>query len=39
VEQIDATYGHLSYPTQDYLRGLPDAYDVRGLSVGLAEGS
>jgi hypothetical protein len=29
VTQIDATYGHLVPDSEDYLRGLLDAYDVR----------
>jgi integrase len=34
VAQIDATYGHLLPESEDYLRGLLDAYDdVRGLSA------
>jgi integrase len=34
VAQIDATYGHLLPDSEDYLRGLLDAYDdVRGLSA------
>ncbi len=34
VAQIDATYGHLLPDSEDYLRGLLDAYDdVRGLTV------
>jgi hypothetical protein len=38
VAQIDATYGHLLPDSEDYLRGLLDAYDdVRGLSVDSAE--
>lgn len=33
VAQIDATYGHLLPDSEDYLRGLLDAYDdVYGLS-------
>jgi hypothetical protein len=28
--QIDATYGHLLPDSEDYLRGLLDAYDERG---------
>jgi hypothetical protein len=40
VAQIDATYGHLLTDSENYLRGLLDAYDdVRGLSTDLAEGS
>jgi hypothetical protein len=39
VAQIDATYGHLLPDSEDYLRGLLDAYDdVRGPSVDSAEG-
>jgi hypothetical protein len=39
VAQIDATYRHLLPDSEDYLRGLLDAYDdVRGPSVGSAEG-
>jgi hypothetical protein len=34
VAQIDATYGHLVPDSEDYLRGLLDAYDgVYGLSA------
>ncbi len=34
VAQIDATYGHLLPDSEDYLRGLLDAYDdVYGLSA------
>ena len=34
VAQIDATYGHLLPDSEDYLRGLLDAYDdVRGLTA------
>ena len=29
VTQIDATYGHLVPESEEYLRGLLDAYDVR----------
>jgi len=29
VTQIDATYGHLVPDSEEYLRGLLDAYDVR----------
>jgi hypothetical protein len=29
VAQIDATYGHLLPDSEDYLRGLLDAYDER----------
>jgi integrase len=29
ITQIDATYGHLVPDSEDYLRGLLDAYDVR----------
>jgi integrase len=40
VAQIDATYGHLLPDSEDYLRGLLDAYDdVRGPSVDLADDS
>jgi integrase len=39
VAQIDATYGHLLPDSEDYLRGLLDAYDgVRGLNVDSAGG-
>jgi hypothetical protein len=39
VAQIDATYGHLLPDSEDYLRGLLDAYDgVYGLSTDLADG-
>jgi hypothetical protein len=37
VAQLDATYGHLLPDSEDYLRGLLDAYDeVDGLSTDLA---
>jgi integrase len=40
VAQIDSTYGHLLPDSEDYLRGLLDAYDgVRGPSVDLADGA
>jgi integrase len=40
VAQIDATYGHLLPDSEDYLRGLLDAYDdFYGLSTDLAEDS
>ena len=29
VTQIDATYGHLVPDSEEYLRGLLDAYDIR----------
>jgi len=29
TEETDATYGHLVPDSEDYLRGLLDAYDVR----------
>jgi hypothetical protein len=29
VTQIDATYGHLVPDSEEYLRGLLDAHDVR----------
>ena len=31
VEQIDRTYGHMLPESEDYLRGLLDAYDVVGV--------
>jgi hypothetical protein len=30
ITQIDATYGHLVPDSEEYLRALLDAYDVRG---------
>ena len=30
ITQIDATYGHLVPDSEKYLRGLLDAYGVRG---------
>jgi hypothetical protein len=39
VAQIDATYGHPLPDSEDYLRGLLDAYDgVHGLSADQAGG-
>jgi integrase len=39
VAMVDATYGHMLPDSEEYLRGLLDAYDdVRGLSVDSAEG-
>jgi hypothetical protein len=39
VQQIDQTYGHLLPDSEDYLRGLLNAYDgVRGLNVDLGNG-
>jgi len=38
LTQIDATYGHLLPDSEDYLRGLLDAYGgVYGLSADSAE--
>ena len=31
VEQIDRTYGHMLPESENYLRGLLDAYDVVGV--------
>jgi integrase len=40
VAQIDGSYGHLLPDSEDYLRGLLDAYDdVYGLSTDWVEGS
>jgi integrase len=40
VAQIDSTYGHLLPDSEDYLRGLLDAYDgVRGPSMDFADGA
>jgi hypothetical protein len=39
VQMIDQTYGHLLPDSEDYLRGLLDAYDaVDGLNADSAEG-
>jgi hypothetical protein len=36
VEQIDKTYGHLLPDSEDYLRGLLDAFDVSPEDKGVA---
>jgi hypothetical protein len=39
VEQIDRTYGHMLPESEEYLRGLLDAFDGAGTGVSaIAEG-
>lgn len=39
VTQIDATYGHLVPDSEDYLRGLLDAFDRESRSEAIESGS